>query len=127
MSEPTAAPSRRLVVKSTAGVAAPELTNQAFTVAATAVAAGVDVSLWLTGDSAWLGVSGRASELELEHAAGLDDLLASVLEAGAVTVCTQCAARRGIKQEDLVPGVRIAGSAVFVEEIMAPQTQALVY
>lgn len=127
MSEPTAAPSRRLVVKSTAGVAAPELTNQAFTVAATAVAAGVDVSLWLTGDSAWLGVSGRASKLELEHAAGLDDLLASVREAGTVTVCTQCAARRGITQEDLVPGVRIAGSAVFVEEIMAPQTQALVY
>ncbi len=127
MSEPTAAPSRRLVVKSTAGVAAPELTNQAFTVAATAVAAGVDVSLWLTGDSAWLGVPGRASELELEHAAGLDDLLASVVEAGTVTVCTQCAARRGIAQEDLVPGVRIAGSAVFVEEIMAPQTQALVY
>lgn len=127
MSEPTAAPSRRLVVKSTAGVAAPELTNQAFTVAATAVAAGVDVSLWLTGDSAWLGVPGHASELELEHAAGLDDLLASVVEAGTVTVCTQCAARRGITQEDLVPGVRIAGSAVFVEEIMAPQTQALVY
>lgn len=127
MSEPTAAPSRRLVVKSTAGVAAAELTNQAFTVAATAVAAGVDVSLWLTGDSAWLGVPGRASELELEHAAGLDDLLASVVEAGTVTVCTQCAARRGITQEDLVPGVRIAGSAVFVEEIMAPQTQALVY
>jgi len=127
MSEPTAAPSRRLVVKSTAGVAVPELTNQAFTVAATAVAAGVDVSLWLTGDSAWLGVPGRASELELEHAAGLDDLLASVVEAGTVTVCTQCAARRGITQEDLVPGVRIAGSAVFVEEIMAPQTQALVY
>lgn len=127
MSEPTAAPSRRLVVKSTAGVAAPELTNQAFTVAATAVAAGVDVSLWLTGDSAWLGVPGRASELVLEHAAGLDDLLASVVEAGTVTVCTQCAARRGITQEDLVPGVRIAGSAVFVEEIMAPQTQALVY
>lgn len=127
MSEPTAAPSRRLVVKSTAGVAAPELTNQAFTVAATAVAAGVDVSLWLTGDSAWLGVPGRASELELEHAAGLDDLLASVVEAGTVTVCTQCAARRGITQEDLVPGVRIAGSAVFVEEIMEPQTQALVY
>jgi len=127
MSEPTATPSRRLVVKSTAGVAAPELTNQAFTVAATALAAGVDVSLWLTGDSTWLAVPGRAADLVLEHAPGLDDLLASVVEAGTVTVCTQCAARRGITQEDLVPGVRIAGSAVFVEEIMAPQTQALVY
>jgi len=127
MSEPTATPSRRLVVKSTAGVAAPELTNQAFTVAATALAAGVDVSLWLTGDSTWLAVPGRAADLVLEHAPGLDDLLASVVEAGTVTVCTQCAVRRGITQDDLVAGVRIAGSAVFVEEIMAPQTQALVY
>lgn len=127
MSEPTAAPSRRLVVKSTAGVTSPELTNQAFTVAATALAAGVEVSLWLTGESAWFGVPGRASDLVLEHAAALEDLLASIVEGGTVTVCTQCAARRGITQEDLVPGVRIAGSAVFVEEIMAPQTQALVY
>ena len=127
MSEPTAAPSRRLVVKSTAGAASPELTNQAFTVAATALASGVDVSLWLTGDSAWLGVPGRADDLVLEHAAPLDDLLASLVEGGTVTVCTQCAARRGITQDDVLPGVRIAGSAVFVEEIMAPQTQALVY
>lgn len=127
MSEPTAAPSRRLVVKSTAGVAAPELTNQAFTVAATALAAGVEVSVWLTGESAWFGVPGRAGDLVLDHAAALDDLLASLVEGGSVTVCTQCAVRRGITQDDLIPGVRIAGSAVFVEEIMAPQTQALVY
>lgn len=127
MSEPTAAPSRRLVVKSTAGVAAPELTNQAFTVAASALAAGVDVSVWLTGESAWFGVPGRAAELVLEHAAPLDDLLAALVDGGTVTVCTQCAARRGITADDLLPGVRIAGAPAFVEEIMAPQTQALVY
>lgn len=127
MSEPTAVPSRRLVVKSTAGAASSELTNQAFTVAASALAAGVEVSVWLTGDSAWFGVPGRASELVLEHAAPLEDLLAALVEGGTVTVCTQCAARRGITPEDLLPGVRIAGAPVFVEEIMAPQTQALVY
>ena len=127
MSEPTAAPSRRLVVKSTAGAASSELTNQAFTVAASALAAGVEVSVWLTGDSAWFGVPGRAADLVLEHAAPLEDLLAALVEGGTVTVCTQCAARRGITPEDLLPGVRIAGAPVFVEEIMAPQTQALVY
>ena len=47
---------RSLVVKTTAGADAPERCAQAFTVAATAVAAGVDVSLWLTGEAAWFAV-----------------------------------------------------------------------
>jgi predicted peroxiredoxin len=42
-------------------------------------------------------------------------------------VCTQCAARRGITEADLVAGARIAGSASFVAEILAPDVQALVY
>ncbi len=49
-----------LVVKVTCGVEAPERLNQALTVAATAVAGGVEVSLWLTGDATWLAVPGRA-------------------------------------------------------------------
>ena len=46
---------------------------------------------------------------------------------GTVTVCTQCAARRDISEADLLPGVRIAGAAAFVEETLADQAQALVY
>jgi predicted peroxiredoxin len=42
-------------------------------------------------------------------------------------LCTQCAARRGITPEDVLPGVRIAGAASFVAEALAPDTQALVY
>lgn len=118
---------RSLVVKATAGLERPELVNQAFTVAASGIAAGAEVSLWLTGEAAWLAVPGRAAALELEHAAPLADLLEAVAEGGAITVCTQCAARRGLVEEDLLPGIRIAGSAVFVEEILAPGAQALVY
>ena len=44
-----------------------------------------------------------------------------------VTVCAQCAARRGIGESDVIPGIRIAGAAAFVAEVMAPDTQALVY
>ncbi|RHA43093.1 DsrE family protein [Cellulomonas rhizosphaerae] len=118
---------RALVIKTTSGLDRPEACNQAFTVAATAVAAGADVSLWLTGEAAWFGVPGRALELELEHATPLADLLEAVLEGGKVTVCTQCAARRGITPDDVLPGVRIAGAAVFVEESLAGGAQALVY
>lgn len=118
---------RTLVIKTTAGLDRPEATNQAFTVAAAAVASGAEVSLWLTGESAWFALPHRAADLVLEHAAPLPDLLASVLDAGTVTLCTQCAARRGITEDDVLPGVRVAGSAVFVEEILADGAQALVY
>ncbi|WP_029289317.1 DsrE family protein [Cellulomonas sp. HZM] len=118
---------RSLVVKTTAGPERAEACNQAFTVAAAAVAAGADVSLWLTGEAAWFGVPGRADDLQLEHATPLAELLDVVLEGGRVTVCTQCAARRSITADDLLPGVRIAGAAVFVEESLAPDAQALVY
>lgn len=119
--------SRSLVVKVTAGSDAPERCSQAFTVAATAVAAGVDVSLWLTGESAWFALPGRAATFGLADAAPLADLLAAVLAGGRVTLCTQCAARRGITEGDVIDGVRVAGAATFVSEVLAPATQALVY
>lgn len=106
---------------------APERCSQAFTVASTALASGARVSLWLTGESAWFALPGRASEFELPHAAPLPDLLESLLAAGQVTLCTQCAARRGIEEADVLPGVRIAGAATFAEEVLAEDAQALVY
>jgi predicted peroxiredoxin len=118
---------RPLVVKVTAGADDPERCNQGFTVAATALAAGADVSLWLTGEAAWFGVPGRAEAFALPHASPLADLLAAVIAGGRVTVCTQCAVRRGIDEADLVPGVRIAGSPSYVEEVLADGVQALVY
>jgi len=119
--------SKKLVIKVTAGADAPERCSQAFTVAAVAVASGVEVSLWLTGESAWFALPGRAAEFELPHAAPLPELLDALLAGGAVTLCTQCAARRGIAQADVLDGVRIAGAQVFVSEIMADGVQALVY
>ncbi|MGV8967436.1 MAG: DsrE family protein [Cellulomonas sp.] len=120
-------PIRSLVVKTTSGADRPEACNQAFTVAATAVAAGAEVSLWLTGEAAWFALPGRAAGLVLAHAAPLTELLDAVLAAGTVTLCTQCAVRRGITADDVVPGVRIAGAATFVDEVLAPGAQALVY
>jgi predicted peroxiredoxin len=117
---------RSLVVKCTAGAEEPERANQAFTVAASAAAAGAPVSLWLTGDATWFAVPDRAA-LDLEHATPLADLLDLVLAAGSVTVCSQCAVRRGLREADLVEGVVIKGAAVFAEEILQDGVQALVY
>ena len=102
---------RRLVVKVTCGAEDAERCNQAFTVAAAAVAAGADVGLWLTGEAAWFAVPGRAEAFDLPLAAPLADLLAAVVAGGQVTVCTQCAQRRGIVATTWCEGVRIAGAA----------------
>lgn len=126
MSTPPAAV-RPLVVKVTAGAEAPERFSQGVTVAATALAAGAPVSLWLTGEATWLAVRGRAEDFTLPYAAPLADLRDALLAAECVTVCSQCAARRDLTQADLLPGARIAGAASFVEEVLAPDVQALVY
>lgn len=118
---------KKLVIKVTAGADAPERCSQAFTVAAVAAASGVEVSLWLTGESTWFALPGRAAEFELPHAAPLPELIVGILAGGTITVCTQCAARRGIEEKDLIEGARIAGAQVFVSEIMPEGVQALVY
>ena len=120
-------PAASLVVKVTCGTEAPERLNQGFTVAATALAAGVEVSLWLTGDATLTMVPGRAEAVDLPHAAPLAELRDALLEGGRVTVCGQCAARRSLTVDDLLPGVLVRGAAAFVEEVMAPGARALVY
>ena len=114
-------------MKVTCGADDPERCNQGFTVAATALAAGAPVSLWLTGEAAWFGVAGRAEAFSLPHATPLADLLAALVAGGQVTVCSQCAVRRGLGEADLLAGVRLAGAPSYVEEVLAEGTQALVY
>lgn len=118
---------KQLVIKVTAGSDAPERCSQAFTVAAVAASSGVPVSLWLTGESAWFALPGRAAEFELPHAAPLPELIDAIRAGGRITLCTQCAARRGIEEKDVLDGVRIAGAQVFVSEIVGDDVQALVY
>jgi predicted peroxiredoxin len=118
---------QRLVVKLTAGADAPERCAQAFTVASVAVASGAQVSLWLTGEASWFALPGRAEEFVLPHSAPLHELRDAVLAGGTLTLCTQCAARRAISETDVLAGVRLAGAAAFVDEVLGDGVQALVY
>jgi len=99
----------------------------AVSVASTALASGAEVSLWLTGEAAWFALPGKCEEFELPHSAKLADLRDAILAGGKITLCTQCAVRRGINDGDQIPGIVIAGAASFVEEILQPNVQALVY
>ena len=54
----------------------------------------------------------------LPHSTPLSGLRDLIIAGGTLTVCSQCAARRNLLAEDLLPGVRIAGAATFVEEAL---------
>lgn len=114
-------------MKVTAGANEAERAAQAFTVAATALASGFAVSLWLTGEASNFALPGRCEEFVLLHSAPLHELRDALLSAGSITLCSQCALRRGITGDDLIPGIVIKGAASFVEEIMQEGAQALVY
>ena len=118
---------RSLIVKVTCGTEDSERCNQAFTVAAAAVASGADVSFWMTGEAAWFALPGRAEEFWLPKATPLAELLGALVEGGSVTVCTQCAARRDIDEDDVIDGIKIAGATLFAEKVLEDGVQVLVY
>lgn len=117
----------RLVIKITSGAEALERCNQGWTVATMAIASGVDVSVWLTGDAVRFAVPGYAETISLVGAQPFEVAVATVLSEATLTACTQCLGRRGLGLEDLIDGTRIGGAAGFVESVMDPDAKALVY
>jgi predicted peroxiredoxin len=101
---------RSLLIKITCGAESAERANQAWTVAAV-----------------WFAVPGRQPDLELPYATPVAELIETVRLGGAITVCTQCAARRELVVEDLVDSATIQGAASFVEAALVENVQALVY
>lgn len=118
---------RPLVVKITCGAEAAERANQGWTVAAMGIAAGADVTVWLTGEAVWFAVPGRQPDLALAYATPVGELVETVRAGGQLRVCSQCAARRDLVVDDLVEGAVIAGAAQFVEAALGERVQALVY
>jgi predicted peroxiredoxin len=116
-----------LVIKLTCGLESPERVSQAFSVASAALASGVKVSFWLTGDASYFALPGKAAEFKLPHAAPLADQLQALIAGARVVLCSQCAVRRNINDGDQIKGIVIEGAASFVEEITRESTQAIVY
>ena len=116
-----------LVIKLTCGLESPERVSQAFSVASAALASGVNVSFWLTGDASYFALPGKAAEFVLPHAAPLADQLNALVAGARVVLCSQCAVRRNINDGDQIKGIVIEGAASFVEEITRESTQAIIY
>ena len=118
--------SHRLAIKITRGETDAETVAMALSVAAASVAGGVPTALWLAGDAAWFAVPDRIERLSVPHADPTQSM-STVLQFGEVYLCTPCALRRGIGEDSIRPGIALAGAATFVEQVVHPDVQALIY
>lgn len=87
----------------------------AMVVAGASAASGQDTTVFLSADGAWIGKRGEAEKIHEEGFAPLADLVAGLVEAGGkLIVCSPCAKKRGIAEDDLIDGAIIAGGAAVV-------------
>lgn len=115
-----------VVVKATVGFDAPQRCMLAFAMAASTATTNSSVSLWLAGGASDFARPGEAGRFAAESGS-LAEQLSIVLNAGKVTLCAQCAMRRSITPADIIPRIRMAGPAVFVEECLAEGSIAMVF
>jgi predicted peroxiredoxin len=118
---------KNLVVKITHAADDPERAQIGCTVAATALASGVEVALFLAHEGVRLALPGVPEEIHVPEGAPLHELIDSLYTEATVTVCTPCAARRALTEQDFRAGTELAGAARFVELAIADEATALVY
>ena len=115
----SAAEGKQLVVVMTRGIDH-ELSSVAITIANGGITQGLEVFLFLTSAAVDLV---RRRGVDLTHVAPLDPLKALLDDfqrrGGTIWACPPCVKTRGYAQEDLIEGVKIVGSSVLHERLLA--------
>ena len=93
----------------------PDRATVAMVVAGASAASAQETTVFLSADGAWIGKKGEAEKIHEEGFAPLADLVQGFTEAGGqIIVCAPCAKKRGITEDELVPGAVVAGGAALV-------------
>jgi len=107
----------KLVILVTKGIDS-ELSSVAFTIANGGITSGLTVFMFLTSTAIDLV---RQNGQKMTHVPPLDPLARQIesfqKRGGTIWACPPCVESRGYKQDDLLPGVVIAGAAAMHEEI----------
>lgn len=98
----------------------PDRVTVAFVVANAAVGSDQETVVFLSTEGVRLGVKGYADDIHESGFAPLKDLMASFAEAGGtIYVCSPCFKKRGLDENNLVPGAKLVGGAKLVEFLAA--------
>lgn len=104
-----------LVINLTRSTDDPDRSSVAMVVAGASVAADQPTTVFLSSEGTMLAMKGVADDLHEEGFAPMSDLVSSYVEAGGrFLVCSPCAKKRGIGEEDLIGGASIVGGATLV-------------
>jgi uncharacterized protein len=88
----------------------------AFVVANAALASEKEVVVFLNIEGTRLSQAGYANDIHEAGFAPLKELMTSFVEAGGqIYVCSPCFKKRGLDENNLIPGARIVGGAMLVE------------
>lgn len=87
----------------------------AIVVAGASVASSQQTTVFLSSEGTRLAAKGVAETLHEEGFAPMSELVDSYVEAGGTfLVCSPCAKKRGIGEDDLIEGASIVGGATLV-------------
>jgi len=88
----------------------------AFVIANAAVGSDQDTLVFLSTEGVRLAVNGYADDIHEDGFAPLKELMTNFAEVGGtIYVCSPCFKKRGLDENNLVPGARIVGGAKLVE------------
>lgn len=111
---------KKLVIVNSRGLD-DERSSVAWSIANTAVASGMDVTVFLVAAGVDWVRKGAADAAQLNPLdPKMKEMIGNVVEAGArVLVCPPCAKVRGYSEDCLIDGARLAGAPVMLEQILA--------
>ncbi|MCY4390103.1 MAG: DsrE family protein [Desulfurellaceae bacterium] len=88
----------------------------AFVIANAALGSDQETLVFLSTEGVRLAVNGYADDMHEDGFAPLKELMTNFAEAdGTIYVCSPCFKKRGLDENNLVPGARIVGGAKLVE------------
>jgi predicted peroxiredoxin len=106
----------KLLIHSSRGKEDPERATLPFIVGKNAVLAGQETVVMLTIDAVWLATQGGADGVQKEGLPPLREVMEEfVQDGGQVWACQSCTKPRGIEEDQLVEGARIAAAMQAVE------------
>ncbi len=106
----------KLLIHSSHGREDPERATLPFIVGNNAAIAGQEVKVMLTIEAVWLATEGGADGIHQEGLPPLAEILKEyVANGGEVWACQSCTKPRGITDEHLVKGARVAAAMQAVE------------
>lgn len=111
----------KLLIVQSNGIGNAEKAYATFIFSRVALSMGKKVTIFMLMDGASIGRKGTAAGVKHPAFERLDKMMDEVIKAGAkVYVCELSAQFRGIKQKDLVEGVKLAGAATYLGLLSDP-------